>query len=91
MIENYNQRNCQGRAERSSRPARRESRHSDVTTRSSDRVHQDCAGAVVGIKEVCDDIRLVGFMDYDLGYFDQETLVLEPLENPFRPKVLPVS
>jgi hypothetical protein len=37
----------------------------------------------VGIKEVHDDIWLVSFMDYDLGYFDLETRVLEPLENPF--------
>jgi hypothetical protein len=26
-------------------------------------------------------------MDYDLEYFDLETPVLEPLENPFGPKV----
>jgi hypothetical protein len=31
------------------------------------------------------------FMDYDLGYFDLEIRVLEPLENPFHPKVLPMS
>jgi hypothetical protein len=37
--------------------------------------------------EVHDDIWLVSFMDYDLGYFDLETRVLEPLENPFGPKV----
>jgi hypothetical protein len=30
-------------------------------------------------------------MDYDLGYFDLETRVLEPLENPFGPKVLPME
>jgi hypothetical protein len=30
---------------------------------------------------------VVSFMDYDLGYFDLETRVLEPLENPFGPKV----
>jgi putative transposase len=40
---------------------------------------------------VHDDIWLVSFMDYDLGYFDPETRVLEPLENPFGPKVLPMS
>ena len=34
---------------------------------------------------------LVTFMDYDLGYFDHETCRLEPLENPFGPKVLPMS
>ena len=48
------------------------------------------AGQAVGIKEVHDDIWLVRFMDYDLGYFDLETRVLEPLENPFGPKVLPM-
>ena len=32
----------------------------------------------------------LSFMDYDLGYFDLETRVLEPLENPFGPKVLPM-
>jgi putative transposase len=49
------------------------------------------AGQAVAIKEVHDDIWLVSFMDYDLGYFDLETRVLEPLENPFGPKVLPMS
>ena len=48
------------------------------------------AGQAVGIKEVHDDIWLVSFMHYDLGYFDLETRVLEPLENPFGPKVLPM-
>ena len=49
------------------------------------------AGQAVGIKEVHDDIWLVSFMDYDLGYFDLEARVLEPLANPFGPKVLPMS
>ena len=49
------------------------------------------ASPAVGIKEVHDEIRLVSFMDCDLGYFDLETRVLEPLENPFGPKVLPMS
>jgi hypothetical protein len=44
----------------------------------------------VGIKEVDDGIWLVTFMSYDLGYIDLETRVLEPLENPFGPKVLPM-
>ena len=30
-------------------------------------------------------------MDYDLGYFDLEAVCWEPLENPFGPKVLPMS
>jgi len=37
-----------------------------------------------------DDVWLVSFMDYDLRYFDMEMRVLEPLENPFGPKVLPM-
>jgi hypothetical protein len=48
------------------------------------------AGQAVGIKEVHDDIWLVSFMDYDLGYFDLDTRVLEPLENPFGSKLLPM-
>jgi hypothetical protein len=34
---------------------------------------------------------LVTFIDYDLGYFDHQTCRLEPLDNPFGPKVLPMS
>jgi hypothetical protein len=34
--------------------------------------------------------KLVSFMDYELGYFDLETRVLEPLDNPFGPKLLPM-
>ena len=30
-------------------------------------------------------------MHYDLGYFDHETCRLEPIENPFSLKVLPMS
>ena len=36
-------------------------------------------------------IWLVTFMHYDLGYFDDETCRLEPIENPFGPTVLPMS
>jgi len=49
------------------------------------------AGQAVGIKEVDDGIWLVSFMDYDLGYIDLEEKSLQPLENPFGPKVLPMS
>jgi len=48
------------------------------------------AGQAVGIKEGSDDIWLVSFMDYDLGYFDLETRVLEPLENLFGPRLSPI-
>ena len=49
------------------------------------------AGQTVGVKQTEDRIWLVTFMDYDLGYFDDETCRLEPLANPFGPKVLPMS
>jgi hypothetical protein len=45
------------------------------------------AGQTVGIKEVDDGIWLVTFMDYDLGYIDLEEKTLQPLHNPFGPKV----
>jgi hypothetical protein len=48
------------------------------------------AGQAVGIKEVEEGIWLVSFMDYDLGYIDLEEKTLQPLDNPFGPKVLPI-
>jgi putative transposase len=49
------------------------------------------AGQAIGIKEVEERIWLVTFMNYDLGYFDEDSRKFEPLENPFGPKVLPMS
>jgi putative transposase len=49
------------------------------------------SGQKVGIKQTEDKIWLVSFMNYDLGYFDHETGRLEPIDNPFREKVLPMS
>jgi putative transposase len=49
------------------------------------------AGQKVGVAQVSEHIWLVSFMDYDLGYFDDETCRLEPIENPFQSKVLPMS
>ena len=49
------------------------------------------AGQNVGIKEVTDKVWLVTFMEYDLGFFDDETCRLESAENPFGAKVLPMS
>jgi putative transposase len=36
----------------------------------------------VGVRQVSERIWLVTFMHYDLGYFDDETCRLEPIENP---------
>jgi len=49
------------------------------------------AGQSVGVTQVGERIWLVTFMRYDLGYFDDETCRLEPIDNPFTPKVLPMS
>ncbi len=49
------------------------------------------AGQNVGVTQVGDRIWLVSFMQYDLGYFDDETCRLEPIQNPFGSKVLPMS
>ena len=49
------------------------------------------AGQNVGIKQVDERIWLVSFMQYDLGFFDDETCRLGSAENPFGAKVLPMS
>ena len=45
------------------------------------------AGQTVGIREVADKIWLVSFIDYDLGFFDEEVGRVEPTSNPFVPKL----
>jgi transposase InsO family protein len=49
------------------------------------------AGEMVGLREEDDGIWLVSFMEFDLGYFDEDEARVEPAENPFLPKVLPMS
>jgi transposase InsO family protein len=49
------------------------------------------AGQRVGLKEVDDAIWLVSFMTYDLGYIDLEGRTLQPLDNPFGTRLLPMS
>ncbi len=48
------------------------------------------AGESLGVTQVGQRIWLVTFMQCDLGYFDDETCRLEPIQNPFGPKVLPL-
>jgi putative transposase len=48
------------------------------------------AGQNVGVTQVGDRVWLVSFMQYDLGYFDDEAIRVEPIENPFGSKVLPM-
>ena len=49
------------------------------------------AGQSLGIKEVDEGIWLASFMHYDLGYFDLEQRTLQPLDNPFGPRLSPMS
>jgi putative transposase len=48
------------------------------------------AGQSVGVTQVGERIWLVTVMQHDLGYFDDETCRLEPIENPFGLKLLPI-
>src|SRR3546814_1018350 len=49
------------------------------------------AGQRLGIKEVDDDIWLISFMQYDLGYIDLEQRTLQTIDNPFGSRVSPMS
>ena len=49
-------------------------------------------GRYAGVTEVDKNIRLVSVPDYDSGFFDEDVNRDEPVgENPFTPKVLPMS
>ena len=41
-------------------------------------------------KEISEKIWLVSFMQYDLGFFDHESVRVECAPNPFEAKVLPM-
>ena len=43
------------------------------------------AGQLVGIREVEDQVWLVSFLDYDLGFFDKKRGRVELAPNPFVP------
>ena len=45
----------------------------------------------MGVRQVDKHIWLVIFMRYDSGYFDDETGRREPTDDPFGPKLLPMS
>jgi transposase InsO family protein len=49
------------------------------------------AGQRLGIKEVDEDIWLVTFMHYDLGYIDLEQRTLQTIDNPFGTRLSPMS
>src|SRR5262245_65540686 len=45
------------------------------------------AGQKVGVKQTDEHIWLVTFMDYDLGYFDDEMRRLAAIEHALRPRL----
>jgi len=45
------------------------------------------AGHRLGVKEVDEGIWLVTLMHYDLGDIDLEQKTLQPLDNPFGPRL----
>lgn len=47
------------------------------------------AGQRLGVKEVDGGIWRVSFVSYDLGFIGQEQKTLQPLDNPFGPRLLP--
>lgn len=47
------------------------------------RVSSVFAGQRLGLREVENDVWLVSFMDYDLGYLDLEARALQTIDNPF--------
>ena len=49
------------------------------------------AGQTLGIKEVDEGIWLVSFMHDDLGYIDLDQKTLQPIDNPFGPRLSPMS
>jgi hypothetical protein len=49
------------------------------------------AGQKVGVKEEDEGIWQISFMHYEIGYFDLDTCRVEPVDNPFGPKVLSMS
>ncbi len=44
------------------------------------------AGQTMGLREVEDQVWLVSFLHYDIGFFDQERNRVEPAQNPFAPQ-----
>lgn len=44
------------------------------------------AGQLLGLREVDDQVWLVSFMDYDIGFFDNIENRVEPTTNPFAPE-----
>jgi putative transposase len=49
------------------------------------------AGQDVGVKEVADHVWLISFMDFDLGFFDDQCNRVECAPNPFSAKVSAMS
>ncbi|MET1415466.1 hypothetical protein ABVF61_24555 [Roseibium sp. HPY-6] len=49
-------------------------------------LNQVFAGQILGLREFDDQIWLVSFLNYDLGFFDHRENRVEPGTNPFTPE-----
>ena len=65
--------------------------HERAYQRRKINLSQVFAGQTVGVKQTAEHIRLVTFMDYDLEFFDDETCRVEPIDDPFGPRLSPMS
>ena len=61
-----------------------------IAVRSAADLSHVFAGQLVGVTQVGEHVWPVTFVHCDVGYFDDETCRLEPIENPFGRKVLPM-
>ncbi len=53
--------------------------------------HYFCSITQYGGMHHEEGIWVVSFLDYDLGYFDENNKRVEPVDDPFNKKVLPMS
>jgi hypothetical protein len=63
----------------------------DRMHRKSINISTVLAGQRLGIKEVDEGIWIVRFMSHDLGYIDLEQKTLRHFDNPFGPRLSPMS
>ena len=75
-----------GLVKRMARPCAGDLLRTPLLARKKISLSKSLAGKAVSVKEVEDDIWLVSFMDYNLGYVNLEEGALQPLENSFGQK-----
>ncbi|SMC88887.1 type II toxin-antitoxin system RelE/ParE family toxin [Polynucleobacter kasalickyi] len=62
--------------------------HYSISVNGNWRMTFKFEGEDVGLRQVEEEVWLVSFKDYDIGYFDMESRKVSAIENPFGPKVI---